>query len=911
MHINVITAVFKRNFVSYFASPTGYVFICVFVLLGSVAAFLPDEFFNANLANLDQLNTWFPLIMLVFVPAITMGVWADERRQGTDELLLTIPASDFDIVIGKWKAAAMIYTVALVFSMACNLAILTYLGNPDWGLFFCTYLGYWLVGLALVSVGMVASFLTGNLTVAYVLGAVFCTPLVVLQWAEVAPIPRNVADVLKSFSIGAQFESFGQGVVTLSSVVYFVMIVVTMLYLCIVLIGRRHWTAHLMWVGAFHFAVRAVSLLVIGLSCCFILEQNNSRADLTAEKLSTLSPQTIKLLDSLKPQYPVVIEAFISDDVPEPYVQTRLNLIAILNELQSRAGQKIVVHIHDIAPNTEQSLIAAQRFDIRPQDVWFLSRGTRDRRSIFLGVAMRSGLQSLTLPFIDRGLSVEYELIHALTSVTDSKKKRVGILTTDAPLFGKFDMNTFSQSPPWLIVDALKKQYNVVEVNPAQPITDKFDVLVAVQPSAMGPVEFGNFLDALKHGQPAVIFEDPMPLPMFAGDIPGTGDPRRSPASPMMMMAPRNQPKCDITLLWNFLGIDINDVQAVWQDYNPIRKIRNLPKGFVFVDRGEAANGETAMLSPFEASDPIAAHLQYMLFPFPGAIAKSVTSKLDVKPLVTTCRKPSGFVAVRDIRQAREDAALERAYQKDDGNYNLAVHITGELPPLPASPVAEGETPPRPEPIPVNVVLVADCDLLADGIFEMRSRGNEPGAGINLDFDNVTFVLNAIDAVAGDDRFLDVRNRRPQHRTLVRFDRATDTIRQSIAGRRDDIQKQYDAKRKGEEEKLTEMVKKVEDDYKSRQMNETEVAIKVATEVAAAQKRLDLSREKFSRELSLELEKADVELNESIRAIQGKYKFYAIVFPPIPPLLIGIGVLCYRRIRERERVPASRRRKGN
>ncbi|MGL6196859.1 MAG: ABC transporter permease subunit, partial [Thermoguttaceae bacterium] len=230
MNTRVLFAVFKRNFVGYFANPTGYVFICVFVLLSSIAAFLPYEFFSANLANLAQLNLWFPLIMLVFIPAITMGIWADERRQGTDELLLTMPAGDFEIVCGKYLSAVAIYTVSLLFSLACNFAILSYLGNPDEGLFYSTYIGYWLVGISMLSIGMVASFLTPNLTVAYILGAIFCVPFIALYWADVAPVMPKAASFVQQFSINNQFEPFGRGMLTLANVSYFLGITVVMLY---------------------------------------------------------------------------------------------------------------------------------------------------------------------------------------------------------------------------------------------------------------------------------------------------------------------------------------------------------------------------------------------------------------------------------------------------------------------------------------------------------------------------------------------------------------------------------------------------------------------------------------------------------------------------------------------------------
>src|SRR5687768_6375033 len=213
-------AVLKRNFVGYFANPTGYVFLCLFVFLTSVAAFWPHDFFIANLANLDQLNQYIAMILLVFVPAITMSIWAEERRQGTDELLLTLPAADFDIVIGKYLAAASIYTVSLLFSQFANYWILVSLASDveqgvvdvDTGLFFTTYFGYWLMGMSMLAVGMVASFLTRNLTVSFILGMLFNAIPVVTYYADVLVPASATARQVSQWSFAAQFDDFGRGV---------------------------------------------------------------------------------------------------------------------------------------------------------------------------------------------------------------------------------------------------------------------------------------------------------------------------------------------------------------------------------------------------------------------------------------------------------------------------------------------------------------------------------------------------------------------------------------------------------------------------------------------------------------------------------------------------------------------------
>ena len=333
MNINVLCAVFRRNFVSYFANPTGYVFICLFVLLGAIAAFWVPAFFSNNLANLDQLSFWLPFIMLVYVPSITMGVWADERKQGTDELLLTIPAGDFEIVLGKYLAAVAIFTVALLFSLLCNLAVLEWLGNPDVGLFVGTYVGYWLVGLAMLSIGVVASFLTSNITISFVLGVLLNLPLVFLTWAGaiLGGFERRQIMAVKSWSIGNRLDDFSHGVLSLSGVAYFLMIVVVMLYLSMVLIGRRHWfSGRFRWSLAGHFLVRALSLMVVAVAAVVLFRHYDLRLDVTSEQLSSLSPETRKLIRDLKVARPVRIEAFISPSVPAVYTNTRLNLLCVL-----------------------------------------------------------------------------------------------------------------------------------------------------------------------------------------------------------------------------------------------------------------------------------------------------------------------------------------------------------------------------------------------------------------------------------------------------------------------------------------------------------------------------------------------------------------------------------------------------
>jgi len=986
MNAKVLLAVFKRNFVSYFASPTGYVFICVFVTLSGFAAFWPDDFFSTNRANLDQLNYWFPFIMLLFIPAITMSIWADERQQGTDELLLTLPASDFDIVLGKYLAALAIYSVSLLFSLVCNYWVLAFLGDPDTGLFVSTYFGYWLIGLAMLAIGMAASFFTGNLTVAYILGALLNAPLVLAVWAH-AIFEREVALAVKSWSVGAQFEEFGRGIIGTGGLAYFLLITGVMLYVSMVLIGRRLWhggqitlpnvvfypLAILTWLVAgfvlylvfyaagffgllalmssaswvsfsiailallalfvpavyvyvvwfrgkwfprrvtlmpVHYAVRVTSLGV-GAACLIgFFQIFNLRLDCTSEQLSSLSPDTIKLLESLDPKNPVYVEAFISEDVPELYVQTRLELLTMLRELANRGGKNVRLRINDTRRFTDEAERADKRYGISHRQVAAESRGVVEYEDIYMGVAFTCGLEKVILPFIDRGIPIEYELVRSISTVIQQERKKIGVLRTDAPLYGRFNMQTMSSTSDWPIIEELQKQYEVTEVDPTNPITERYDALLAVQPSSLGPDEMRNFVDAVRGGQPTAIFEDP--LPFFAPSVPATSQPRRPMGNPMFGGG-QQQPKGDISELWRLLGIDFTQNQIVWQDYNPYPKVSRFDEvqEFVFVDPACGAE------EPFNETDPITSKLQHMLFPFPGAISKLNISTMEFTPLVRTGTE-TGTTEYDDMMYrplgpfGPADVNPRRKQLPGSIPYILAAHITGKAPHDPTGGDGNGDNGEDENADKdrgngeVNVVLVADIDMLTAPFFQLREQGEIPGAGLHFDFDNVTLLLNVLDSLAGDDRFIDLRKRRPRHRPLTRIDNLMEEARKATRKARREQQQKVDKAQEKEQKILDDEIEKLREDMKKRAISSVEIANRLGMKQKAGQRRLDAKIEELEQERDKRIDEIASRLKDNVRQLQDWYKLMAVALPPMPPLALALIVLLTRRAREREGVARTR-----
>ena len=571
------------------------------------------------------------------------------------------------------------------------------------------------------------------------------------------------------------------------------------------------------------------------------------------------------------------------------------------------------MRINPTSRYTENASLAEKRYNITARRVPVTSHGRMEDDNIYLGVAFTCGMEKVILPFIDRGIPAEYELVRSLATVTQQKRKKVGILQTDAQLYGQFNFQTMASSGNWPIVNELEKQYDVVQVDATSPIKERYDVLLAVQPSSLGPEQMEHFIAAVRSGQPTAIFEDPFPV--FASDVPATSAPRRPPGGmqAMMMQQQQQMPKGDLRPLWDLLGVDFVPNEVIWQSYNPFPKLARLPKEFVFVDNG--CGSEEA----FNESDPISSKLQHVLFPYPGSIAQRRVSGLKFTPLVTTGRE-SGTVAFSDLMTMTPFGAgdLNPNPRRQPGSisYVLAAHIQGKPKPTammaddkdakPAEDKAAGDKAAGDKASAVNVVLVADIDMLHQLFFRLREQGDNPQAGVFFDFDNVSFVLNTLDSLAGDDRFLDLRKRRTQHRTLTRIDKATEHARkktdQAIADCRLDLEKARDEEQKN----LDESMAKLKKAYQSQNMSEADMLNNVGLALQKGQKRMTAKNEQAERTANEQTDRIETELNLEVQRVQNAYKFWAVVLPPLPLLGLALGVFFVRRSKEHEGVSKSR-----
>lgn len=968
---HVVFAVFARNVKQYFSGPLGYLFIIVFVTVCSLMTFSP-QFFADNLANLDHLCRALPMMLLFFIPAITMSTWAEEKRQGTDSILFTLPASDLDILLGKYLAVVAVYTIALIFSLF-QLINLSAIGNPDSGVIASTYIGYWLAGIALLAAGMFASSLTRSSTIAFVLGALICSlPVLVGKYfSGVVGIERLGFDW--------NLRDFTNGLIPVSGVMYFVGLAVFMLYLNLIVISHRHWSRGQHFTNGPHYLIR-VAALAVGLISLGYLSNTTSasqwaRVDFTSERMYSLDPVTRDTLEKVsKSDQKVLVQAFISTEVPRKYVNTKNQLIGLLRQYSQQGGKNVEVRIVDVEPKSDEAAEATAA-GIEPRFDRSEVAGRTIEQDVFMGVKISTALGQVVLPFVESESTIEYELSRSVAfSVDKSQQLTVGIVDTDTyfagPLFDgrrvpwsyeqtlvelkkQFKIKYFSQSEFASLLDepdhkadgAAKKDAEGKKTD-AEKAGEKSDdeklaeakktkkkelpdVLLVADPSSLDDVAMDGLVKYIQAGHPTIIMADPLPFrwtyqhPTEIGVINAPRMPRLSPQSPyQQVLSSSPAPKADggtAARLLVALGIEWDNGAAVWSLDNPHPNFKGvwpeylddqlrryygrMEQTFVFVRN---RSGHVA----FNPDNEVSKGLEEVMFMYPGSLRKSSDSKLVFQPLVTLgkdsgstpwdrlTRVPKQETPVRNRRTgeltiqetaARSPITAEDLViiepnpqtQIDDQEHVIAAWITGKG-------AAEKS---------MNVVFIADLDFVCEVAYQQEET-------LESKLDNLALLTNAIEVLAGNTEFVNLRNRRVKPRTLVQLEQLFDTFRKERTEKQQEAESKMNQELEKEKARLGTAAKEIQDDESLSFMQKLQRTSQEATD---AQRRFEVRKRNLENDLSKTINRLQTEEQKGIRRVEDWTRFLAVLTAPIPALALGIFVLGIRYYNEQKNVNPNRK----
>ena len=224
-----IWTITKRELAGYFNSPVAYVFLVIFLLMTAAFTFLIGQFMDRNQATLQPFFMWHPWIYLFLVPAVGMRLWSEERRQGTMELLLTLPISLWHCIVGKFLASWIFLTLALVMTFPIWITV-NYLGDPDNYVILASYIGSFFLAGAYLSITSMTSAFTRNQVISFILSVVICLFLVLCGWPPVTDVvetlaPRSVVEFVAAFSVMPGIEQFNNGQIDSRAVIYFLSVI--------------------------------------------------------------------------------------------------------------------------------------------------------------------------------------------------------------------------------------------------------------------------------------------------------------------------------------------------------------------------------------------------------------------------------------------------------------------------------------------------------------------------------------------------------------------------------------------------------------------------------------------------------------------------------------------------------------
>ena len=737
-----IKAIFKREFKSYFDSPVAYVFLTAFLVLIGFMTFGVAMFYERRQADLTPFFFWHPWVYLLLIPAATMGSWADERRNGTAELLLTLPITVTEALIGKFLAAWAFVGIglALTFPVAVTAG---YLGSPDWGVVLCGYIGSIMMAGAAAAIGVFASTLSRSSVIGFVVSLALVFVLMIVGFDPVTTavanwgVPSAIVNGIASCSLLTHFEALRRGVVDFADLGFYAGMIVFMLAAAkTVTDGRR---------GASKGAVGLVVLAAIVVAADVILANLPLRADLTAERFYTLSDGSKAVLAKLEED--VTLKYYVSSsaaDMPMQLKTYATRVQNLLKEYERAAGGHVILEAYDPKPDSDAEEWA-QRYGVEPQTV------NPFGSPIYFGVVAVCGDNEQTLGTLSPRTesTLEYDITRLVTRVAWPEKPVVGVMTSLPDVMGG-QMNPMmmqmGQRPPegWAAFGELGKDYEVKAIaTDVAEIDADVKTLVVLHAKDLSDKALYAIDQFVLRGGKLIACCDPFSIKDMIAS--------RQKQNPMMMQMGGGQDgPSTLGKLFDAWGVKF-DTAKITGDLEAATKLNNGQGG---VDDNPAFLSLTA--ANMDKGDLLVQNLSQVMFPFAGAfVFEKKDMDLAFTPVITTSKENSCAVDKMSV----QFGGGVKDMVPDGHERILAARLTGTFKTaFPKGPDGTNDVSKALKEGKGAVMLFADSDFLADD-FCVRMMKTPFGNIPQLINDNLTLFSNVIEQFAGREELIGVRSR--------------------------------------------------------------------------------------------------------------------------------------------------------
>ena len=391
----------RKELSAYFGSPMALIFVGAFLAATLITVFWVNTFLARGIADVRPMFRSMPVLMIFLVAALTMRQWSEEQRAGTLEVLLTLPVSKVQLVLGKFLAVMALVVLALALTVFLPITV-SLLGPLDWGPVAGGYLAAILMSAAYAAIGLFVSSRTDNQLVSLILSVLLCGVLYLVGSPVVTDFaPGSLGEILRALGAGSRFESIERGVIDLRDLVYYLTVTGIFLTLNVLSVDRKRWGTGARTAGYRRSVVLTSALLVANLVAVnvWLYPLNGLRLDLTQQREYSLSQTTKDLLQGLAE--PLTIRAYVSEKTHPLLAPLQPQLADLLREYEIAGRGKVVAEVVDPTTDADIEVEANQTYGIQPTPFQVAGRYESSVINAYFDVLVRYGDQSEVLSFQD------------------------------------------------------------------------------------------------------------------------------------------------------------------------------------------------------------------------------------------------------------------------------------------------------------------------------------------------------------------------------------------------------------------------------------------------------------------------------------------------------------------------------